>query len=60
MQVMVIVMWVEETYVILSGDLDHDGVFLRPIVSIDLKSSGYKMTTSVDEKGKMTVSLSTE
>ncbi len=52
-------MWVEETYAILSGEPDHDGVSLRPIVSIDLKSSGYKMTTSVDEKGKMIVSLST-
>ena len=52
------VLLLEETYAILSGELDHDGVSLRPIVSIDLKSSGYKMTTSVNEKGKMTISLS--
>lgn len=33
---------------------------LRPIVSIDLKSSGYTMTPRVGEDGRLTINLSAE
>ncbi len=41
------------------GDKRCHGKALRPIVSIDLGSGGYEMTSGIDEDGKMKITLKT-
>ena len=54
------VVWQVSTCASLTGDTFSRGYALRPIVSINLKSSGYKMTPNVGEDGKLTINLSAE